>query len=181
MNAHVGLSSSMLRSTFGAVALAAALTSTSPSRAQTEDKAGAEALLRDALALEEAGEWAKACTKLEESFRRYSSHDTEYRLGECHERVGKIASAWIDYIGVELKARSSGEHAKADQAKGRADALEPQVPMLTLEVSVATPGLRVTRDGALVGRGQWGSAAPIDPGEYRFATVERGACRCPTP
>src|SRR5207245_855705 len=44
-----------------------------------------------------------------------------------------------------------------------------------ITVKVADPvGLKVTRDGIDVGRGQWNSPVPIDPGEHRVTASAPG-------
>src|SRR5580698_10375476 len=76
------------------------------------DKAGAESLLDEGIKLTTAQKYAEACPKFEESLHLYSSLNTEYFLADCYEHVGKVASAWVDFLEVAEKAHATGEAAK---------------------------------------------------------------------
>jgi len=145
-----------------------------PARAQG-DKAGAEALLSDAVKLTAAHHYAEACPKLEESLRLYSSLNTEYFLADCYEHVGKTATAWADFLEVAEKARAVGEMSKEKRARERARIIEAQVSHLTIQVtSAGASGLKIERDGVEVGRGQWGVAMPVDAGEHVIVASSPG-------
>jgi hypothetical protein len=133
------------------------------------DPATAQALFDDAKKLSAAGRWAEACPKLEESQRLDPGIGTAFHLATCHEHVGRTATAWSEYLDVAASARSAGQPAREKAARDRAAALEPTLSRMTLTVANDAPGLVVTRDGAEVGRGQWGVPVPLDPGAYTLA------------
>ncbi len=138
-----------------------------PRTAWADDSAAAaEVLFQDAKRLFEAGDYAHACPKLEDSQRLDPGMGTLYRLGECYEKVGRTASAWAAFREVAATASRTGQTARADDAKRRADALEPVLARLELVVAAPdTPGLVVKRGATELGRGVWSTPVPVDPGE----------------
>ncbi|WP_437330838.1 hypothetical protein [Sorangium sp. So ce381] len=147
------------------IGLAAAIAGGRAARA--EDKAGAVALFREAGALVDAGQASRACPKYEESLRLYDSVNTRYFLADCYERIGKMASAWAQFLEVAARVHASGDRAKEAKARERAAAVQPKVSRLSVVVEAAsTPGLEVKRDGTPVGPGQWGVPMPVDAGTH---------------
>ncbi len=148
----------------------AALTCVAPAaRAQSRDQAAAAQVLFDeAFALAEAGRYAEACPKFEESQRLDPGMGTQFRLAECYEKTGRPASAWSTYLEVVQAARRAGIPEREAAALARAQALEPNLPRLSITLSPgasATPGIEVRRNGALVGRQLLGKPVPVDLGE----------------
>jgi serine/threonine-protein kinase len=139
------------------------------------DKASAQALFDDALKLMASKSFALACPKLEESQRLDPAMGTEYRLAECYEAVGRTASAWAGFAEVADLARASGQKDREKTARGRAARLEPTLCRASITAAAPdTPGLEVRRGDVLVGKGQWGTAVPIDPGTYPLAATAPG-------
>ncbi|HEY3669100.1 MAG TPA: hypothetical protein VGL19_24045, partial [Polyangiaceae bacterium] len=58
------------------------------------DKAVAEALFNEGVALVAAGSFEMGCSKFEGSQALDPTLGTELRLADCYERLGKTASAW---------------------------------------------------------------------------------------
>jgi hypothetical protein len=153
------------------LALASATASAPRALAQTagEKAATAQALFDEAMRLMQAGQHAEACPKLEESHRLDGGMGTQFRLAECHEKVGKVASAWAEFIAVAAAAAAAKQPERATAAKQRADALAPRLPRLTITVPpavAAIEGLVVLRDGGPVGKPLWGVPLPLDPGDH---------------
>jgi hypothetical protein len=140
------------------------------------DSAAAQALFDEAKALMGKGKHAQACPKLEESQRLDPGLGTLFNLAECNEKTGRIATAWGRYLEVAAGARSAGRGDAERVARGRADALQPKLPKLVIEVPVSAQanGLEVTRDGQRVGDAQWGTAIPVDPGEHEVRATAPG-------
>jgi len=127
----------------------------------------AQSLFDEGMHATQAGRFADACPKFEESQRLDPALGTEFQLGNCYEKTGRIASAWSLFRDVEGKARLRGQQDRVDVSKGRADALESRLPRLRVEASAnEAADLEITRDGVAVGRGQWGVAVPVDAGEH---------------
>ena len=150
------------------VALGAVTSSAIPSRAlaQAEDQAGARALFTEGKRLMKAGKYAEACPKLEAAQKLYSSAGILLNLGDCYEKIGRTASAWARFGEAVSVATRSNRSEDADEARRRQEALEPALVRLVIRVPAPVPGLVVTRDGATLDEGTWGTTLPVDPGEH---------------
>lgn len=157
-----------------ALQLAALLLSFVSRRASAGDAAAAaEVLFSEGKRLEQAGDYGAACPKFEESQKIDPGTGTLYRLADCYEHVGRTASAWAAFLEVASAAKAAGQQARADDAKKRAGALEAGLPRLVIRLAEPdVPGLVVTRGDIVVGRAQWNTPIPVDPGP---ATVEARA------
>lgn len=142
----------------------------------TQEKAAADALFRDAKQLMAQGRFADACPKLEESQRMDPQGGTLLSLAMCHESIGKVATAWIEYQEARAQASRAGRADRVAKASSRIDALEKAVPTITVRVDdgAASIGLQVTRDGLSVGTPSWGVAVPVDLGEHLIAASAPG-------
>lgn len=144
--------------------------------AQTQGGATAQAqvLFQEAKADMDAGKHALACPKLEESNRLDPGMGTQYRLAECYEYTGKLASAWSLYKDVEAAARQAGKKDREEKARERALALEPRLPKIQVTMAPATgaiAGLEVKRNNVVMGPPSWGRAIPVDLGTQRIAVT----------
>ncbi len=129
--------------------------------------ADAEALFREGRKLIKAGKVAAGCEKLDASEKIESSVGTLLNLGDCREKTGKLASAWAAFKKAEAVAKRSGNDDKRQaEAKRRADRLEPQLSMLTIQVDRRVDGLVVKRGETVLDDGAWNTAVPVDPGAY---------------
>lgn len=149
--------------------------------AQTRpNAAAAEALYNEARKLMDAGKFTEACPKLEESNRLDPGMGTQFFLAECYAKSGRTASAWALYREVETAAKTAGRKDRQDYAKKLADALEPKIIRMKVEVPWAdkVSGVEVRRsDGKtdeIVGHGQFGMAVPVDPGRYTIKVSAPG-------
>jgi hypothetical protein len=162
---------------FGSGRLAAALVfagiASFTSVCTADDRTEAAALFAEAGRLIDAGSTSAACAKYEESLRLYDGINTRYFLADCDERVGKIASAWGMFLEVATKARALGDEAKETKARERAAAVEERVSHVIVLVEGARgAAFEVRRDGNALGRGEWGRALPVDPGEHVIEASE---------
>lgn len=137
-----------------------------------ENRAAAEVLFRDAKALADKEQYAEACPKFQESHRIDPKPGTILNLAVCHEKQGKVASAWLDYLEAASFAARAGQKEREAFAREQAAQLDKSVPRLVVRVSEMTPGIAVKLDGAAVSEGIWGSATPINPGDH---TIEASA------
>jgi hypothetical protein len=129
-------------------------------------KAAAEALFRDGRALYDQGRYPEACAKFAESQRLDPAPGTLLNLAGCYEKNGQTASAWVTFKEAVSAAHVKGRADWEDLARQRAAALEPTLSHLTITVTAPAEGLVVKRDGAEVGRAEWGTAIPVDPGTH---------------
>ena len=132
-----------------------------------DDRAAAESLFRDGRRLMDEGQTAQGCRKLEESQRLDPAPGTLLNLAVCHEKEGKIASAWADFNQALAQARKENRADRESLAREHIAAIEPRLPRLVLEVPAASrlPGLKVSRNGSPLHEGAWGTAIPVDPGD----------------
>jgi hypothetical protein len=132
----------------------------------TEDRVAAESLFTDARRLMQAGDYARACPKLEASRRLEPALGTSLNLGDCYEKLGRTASAWAEFKSAAAEAQKAGDAARKATALERAAALEPKLSRL--QINLADPSVSVLRNGDPVSAGVIGSAIPVDPGSYRL-------------
>jgi hypothetical protein len=107
----------------------------------------AERLFDEGKARYEAGQIEQACELLGRSNRLDPAVGTLGLLGACHERQGKIATAWEEYRETAERARAIGDAEREQYARDRALALEAKIPTITL---VAPSDVTVSRNGAPV-------------------------------
>jgi hypothetical protein len=146
-----------------AMSFAAGAASGEPSAA---DRAAAESLFQDGRRLLEAGDVATACVKFAESQRLAPALGSLLNLAACHEREGKIASAWIEFSEAATLSERAGESERAAFATERANALARELATVTVTVRGTEPGRVVTLDEREVRAATFGTAIPIDPGEH---------------
>src|SRR5665647_1886388 len=139
-----------------AVALFAAtglLVPLSTARAQSAE---AEVLFRDGRKLIKQGKLAPGCDKLAASEKIETSVGTLLNLGDCREKLGKVASAWAAFRKAEgVAKRSGGDDKRQLEARKRADKLEPTLANLVIQVDQRVEGLVVKRDGLVIDVGAW--------------------------
>jgi hypothetical protein len=85
-----------------------------------------------------------------------------------------LASAWANYIEVASGALQSGSTRRTEEAQKRAEALEPKLATLSVEVADPVEGLVLTRNGEPVPAAEWNVAVPVDPGTYQVRAEAPG-------
>jgi len=135
------------------------------------DAAAAEQLYKEAKALAKKGDFEAACPKFQASYALDKGLGTLVNLADCHERIGKTASAWAEWSeAVDLANRANDQREKF--AKKRRDALEPKLPKLEVDVTNPVSGLAVYRGDTLIAQAAYGTPLAVDPGEV-VVTVRR--------
>jgi len=148
-----------------------------PAFAQSSNAAAAETLFMDGRTLLEERKYAQACPKLAESYRLDPATGTLMALALCHEGEGKFASAWAEFKDVSARAQQEGRKDRDELARQHAQALEPRLSKLSVDVPpevASLPGLEVTRDGVALGAASFGVAVPVDGGEHRVEATAPG-------
>lgn len=167
----------MTQRTLSGLALSSALLLAPAVWAQSETKAAvAEGLYRQARELMAAGNYDEACPKFAESQRLDPATGTLLNLAACHEKQGKLATAWIEYSDASFAARRDGREDRVEYARERAAELEPKLSRLTLQLDAGAdhPGLEIELDGAALGRAVVGAPMPIDPGKHTLRASAPG-------
>jgi hypothetical protein len=141
-------------------------------RAQSAE---AEVLFRDGRTLIKNGKLAEGCAKIEASERIESSVGTLLNLGDCREKLGKVAGAWAAFRKAEATAkRANNDDKREDEARKRAISLEPKMSSLTIEVAQPVTGLVVKRDGEILDPALLNTAVPLDAGTYTIVAEAPG-------
>ena len=138
------------------------------------ETAAAEGLFYESRTLMQAGRYAEACPKLEESMRLDPGIGTQFNLADCNEHIGKIATAWVAFNDAAAQSKLSNQPERESVARKRAAALEPRLPRLAVDVTAAPAGLEVKRDALVVASSAWGTAVPVDPGTHRVSVTAPG-------
>ena len=135
------------------------------SYADDDQGAVAEALFRSGRELMAQDRYAEACPKFAESLQLDRRLGTLMNLALCHEKEGKTASAWAEYVQAGEIAKRSGQTDREQLTRERARALEPGLPRVIVEAA-AIPGLSVTLADKPIGSGAYGTPVPVDPGDH---------------
>ncbi|MCC6214607.1 MAG: hypothetical protein IT376_07045 [Polyangiaceae bacterium] len=145
-------------------------------RAQDRDPAAAEALFQQGRAAMDRGDYVAACPKFRESNRLDPAPGTVFNLADCEERVGRLATAWTLFQEVAQKLPPSDP--RHGVAKGRADALSPRLPRLTVRLAAPdSSGVVVRRDGVVLRAASLDVPLPVDPGEHELSVEAPGRVR----
>jgi hypothetical protein len=142
----------------------------SPAPAQAAD---AEALIKEGKALLADKKIDEACQKFEEAQKASPGPAALIELGLCHEKQGKLATAWAELVDAEADARKIGRADLESRARGNNRALEPKLPRVTINAA-KTPGLEIAIDGQKVDPGALGKGRPVDPGEHKITASAPG-------
>lgn len=134
------------------------------------DKAAADAAFDEGKRLIAAGNVAEACPKFELSYKEDRQLGALLNLADCHERLGRLATAWAEFREASELARRRGDD-RESFARQRSEKLEPRIARIELvrRDGAPTTAVTVTLDGrdvtALIG-----IATPVDPGEHVITT-----------
>ena len=141
--------------------------------AQSRDAAKADALFREGRALLMKGEYETACPKLEESYRLDPAPGAGINLGDCFEKVGKVASALLAYQAAFGLLRASDP--RVAPVKQEITALEKRVPRLTIKLAPGAPeGTKVKRDGRFLEPDKLGTSMVVNPGKHTLVVSAPG-------
>jgi hypothetical protein len=138
----------------------------SAARADEGDVIAAEALFRSGKDLLAQKDYAHACPKLGESYRLDAASGTLLALAICHEREGKLASAWGEYSDVASRSKVESRPDREMAARGKAAELQAELSTLTIVAPDATAvtGFEVKRNGTVIAPAWFGTAVPVDGG-----------------
>ncbi len=100
----------------------------------------------------------------------------------CRRRQSRLArrmaaSLKAPWVAVHVETPGDAQLSQADRermAKARADALEAELPRVTVVVRAPARGTEVKRDDVAVSEGTWGAPVPVDPGDHTFTAIAPG-------
>ncbi|MBW2522784.1 MAG: hypothetical protein JRI23_01350 [Deltaproteobacteria bacterium] len=142
--------------------------------AHAADKVSAEALFQEGKELMDAGNFEEACPKFQASYEADPAIGALLNLALCHQKEGKTASAWAEFMEASALAKRSGDATRAKGAANHAKELEAKLSHLTITASEPVEGLEVTRNGEPMAAGSLGSRLPVDPGEQEIVATAPG-------
>ncbi len=146
----------------------ATLAAQSPSFADGSNAAIAESLFADAKRLLDKGDAEHACPKFAESLRLAPTLGTRLNLARCYEVAGKLATAWGEFTELARLAGQAGDAKRAQIAQEHVVALEPALPHVVLQGTLAD-GAKLKLDGKELDAAVLGTPFALDPGDH---TVE---------
>jgi hypothetical protein len=132
----------------------------------TDQRALAEMLFFTGKGMMGDGRIAAACEKFAESYRLDPAAGTLLNLAVCHEKEGKVASAWGEFRQALFEAKRANRTERVELCEEAIKRVEPDLPFLTITVpqEVRVPGLEIKRNGVAIQGGAWDTELPIDPG-----------------
>lgn len=142
--------------------------------ASDADRAAAQVLFDQGRDLFKAEAYQEACAKFAESMRLDRAIGTQLNLANCYEKLGRLASAWINFEEARARASKEGMSERVAIASEHATALEGRLSKMKIVVSDDVEGMTVTRDGERVGEPQWGIDVPVDGGSHVIEATAPG-------
>ena len=120
------------------------------------------------------GRVSEACKKFGESQRVDPATGTLFALATCHEKEGKSASAWGEFLEVAELYKKAGKTERETAAREAASRLEKTLIRLTLTMPDRPKAVEIKLDGNSLSDGILGSALPVDPGEHTLIVSAPG-------
>jgi hypothetical protein len=141
-----------------------------------QQKAAAEALFDEGRDLVGQGQYEAACRRFEQSQAIDPGVGTLLYLGDCYERVGRLASAWAMYREASSAAQASGQAERSQVAFERARRLTPNLSKLAVMNAVENrvDGFEVVINDKHLSPALFGVAFPVDAGRYRLLASAPG-------
>jgi hypothetical protein len=142
----------------------------------SRDLRKADKLFRSAKQLLAQEDYAHACPRLAESFKLDPATGTLLALAICHEREGKLGSAFREYNEVVVRCRDEARPDREQAARERALALEARLSTLTIKTLNVNEveQLEVRINGARIERARLDKALPVDGGTQVIEASAQG-------
>jgi tetratricopeptide (TPR) repeat protein len=144
-----------------------------------QQKAAAEALFNEGQEALFERDYEAACRRFEQSQAIDPGVGTLLYLGDCYERLGRLASSWATYREAESAARAAGQAERSRVAHERAARLLPHLPKLSLGVAPENrvAGFELTINGKPLNSALFDVPFPVDAGRYELVAQAPGRLR----
>ena len=152
-----------------AIALTATLIATPAHADDANDRA--EALFKAGVTALDAGDFATACPKFEESYAITPALGTAFNLAVCAEHAGKKVDALKRFRDVQAKAHAADRKKTEADARSHADALERALGRVRVH---AAPNDDVIIDGANATTDEL-----VEPGDHAIEITRQGRLHVP--
>jgi hypothetical protein len=150
-----------------------AFTGSHEARAQS-NAAIAQQLFLDGERLMKTDHIAEACSKFADSQRLDPAIGTLMHLAVCHEKMGKLATAWSEFTDLAGQAQRVRQREREDFARQHAAALDPKLQKIIIELSHPPDGTTIKLDDAPLPLGVLGTEVPLDPGDHSLEVTAPG-------
>ncbi len=152
--------------TRGAAAAPRVLVSAADAAPSVSEQMLAQSLFDEARQRMDRGDYAAACPKLAESQRLDPGGGTLLNLAICHEKEGRLGTAYLELKAASSQAAKEGRKDREKIANERLAALESRVPRLAVHVAGDDPELEVKVDGTTLRKPAWDLLTVVDPGAH---------------
>ena len=111
--------------------------------------------------------YAEACAMFERAEAVHVTIGVLLNLGDCYEKVGRLASARSKFEDAEVASRAAGD-SRESYARERVASLDGRTPKLRVEASSLgrLAGAELRLDGKQLPQSQWATAIALDPGPH---------------
>jgi hypothetical protein len=142
----------------------------------------AEQLFQEGRKLLGQNKLPEACDAFRRSAELEPRAGTLLNLGNCEEKRGRTATAWVAFTEARAVAKRSNDKPYIVEAEKRVKKLEAKLPYLAIEVSAAAKaqGVVVLRGGEEVPAAELDKEVPIDPGRYEIVATAKDKLRWST-
>ena len=140
----------------------------------SSERQAAQALFDEGRTLMQVARFSEACPRFAQSQRIDPGGGTLLNLALCHEKEGKISSAWGEFHEALAGARHDRRRDREQLAQERIDVLTPKLPRLSVEVPSPPVGLEIKIDHAPLAKDAWGVPTPLDPGVHTLQAQAPG-------
>lgn len=133
----------------------------------------AKARFQEGLGFEESGDWKDALAAFQDVAKVKLTAQVRYKIAFSEEHLGHVLAAVTGYREALDLAKKDPEKA-ADvlaEAPKRIEALEPQIPHMTISVVRPTEGTsdaKILLDGKVLETGLWSRRMEIEVGEHQI-------------
>jgi hypothetical protein len=155
-------------------AASGASTNPAPS-APSASEARAEARFREGSEAFDHGRVDEACAAFADSLRAFATLGTLLNLALCHEKQGKTASAWAEFVHAAAWANEPAQRDRREFARQHASRLERGLPRLRIEVTDGEPQtMTLSLDGEALSGARLALPLFVDPGNHTVSAAAPG-------
>jgi hypothetical protein len=146
--------------------------------APVSNEARAEQLFRSGEKNFDAGRHTEACHDFDASLKLAPKLGTLLNLALCHEKTGKVVTAWAEFHHASAWAVQNGQKDRREFALTHLASLEPRLPRVALQLPVTSVAIsNIDLDGEPLPEQKWYLPLFLDPGEHVVAISAPGKDR----
>lgn len=138
------------------------------------DAAVAEAMFRAGRKLMDEGRYAQACDKLAGSYRLEPAGGTLLNLALCHEKQGRLATAWLEYQQAAADAIRDKREDRERFAQQRMEVLQPRLPKIVVKAEQVVEGMTIRLGDLEIPAESIDLELPFDPGSFSLTVQAPG-------